>query len=455
MARRHVAVPAVLAAAAALAVPHSWITLTRHDQRQSVGSAHLAPALAVDEAGLGPLSGGQNGLRIFLALAAFAAVGAILLSESRAKRGRMPKLRLWRAEAARAESKAQDGWDAGRASGAAKSRTAPANPTAAESEPDRVGLHFSPILSARSPASDTLLDPKVLEQLPEDCWVQPRGGAYYWATQQAHRLQVALARRAGTTEAWQGGVRILGYHRVAEARDQLAVPPKIFRAQMEMMLAMGAEVLSLDDAHRVLQEGAAGRYVCVTFDDGYHDILEHAVPVLRELGIPATIFIPTAMVDGTVRLYWYVEQPWLLSWSELLELDSNDLISIGAHSRTHPALPRLSGESAWAEIAGCKRDLEDRLGHHVTSFAYPAGMYGEREASMVRDAGYRVAVTTEPGLNVPDGRPETLHRNLIDHRDNMSVFTAKLAGFLDDPWGRDTVRSLRARAHEGARRTWR
>jgi hypothetical protein len=78
----------------------------------------------------------------------------------------------------------------------------------------------------------------------------------------------------------------------------------------------------------------------------------------------------------------------------------------------------------------------------VTGFAYPAGLVGEREARMVREAGYRAGVTTQPGLNVSGVRPELLHRSLIDRRDDRTTFVAKLTGLLDMPWG---IQSLRAR----------
>jgi peptidoglycan/xylan/chitin deacetylase (PgdA/CDA1 family) len=187
-----------------------------------------------------------------------------------------------------------------------------------------------------------------------------------------------------------------------------------------------------------------GRHLCVTFDDAYHDNLEHAVPVLRELGIPATIFAPTAIVDGRAPMYWYSErdQPPALSWDELQELHRDPLFSIGAHTRTHPALPSLSDDAAWEEIAGSKHDVEEHLGRPVSSFAYPAGLYGERELRMVRDAGYRAALTVEPGLNGSGQPRELLYRMFIDRRDTLRMFEAKIAGLLDRPWGYDDLRKL-------------
>lgn len=264
----------------------------------------------------------------------------------------------------------------------------------------------------------------------------PRGAVYYLGKHLAHRLQAARALRSNGDWSSPDGVRILAYHRVIEDRDELAVSPAVFRRQMEAVVASGAKLASLDDGLDALERALPGRRVCVTFDDAYRDNLENAIPVLRELCIPATIFAPTAVIDGRARLYWYERQPPVLGWPELREIDRDPLFSIGAHTRTHPALPQLSDEAARSEIEGSKRDLEDRLSRAVTSFAYPAGLWGERELQIVRDAGYRLAVTTDPGLNRPGRghRPEALYRSFIDRRDTPAMFQAKLTGLLDRPW---------------------
>jgi peptidoglycan/xylan/chitin deacetylase (PgdA/CDA1 family) len=281
------------------------------------------------------------------------------------------------------------------------------------------------------------------EMLPEE-WRVPRGPrrSRKLLTQRAHRVQVALARRRGANDGQQSGIRIICYHRIADDQDRLAVAPSAFRAQMEAILALHVEPIGLPEVLPLFAAQAVGRYICVTFDDGYRDNLENAVPVLRELGIPATIFIPTAAVDGTAHLYWYETQPPLLDWADLAQLSKDGLISIGAHSRRHPALPSLPDDVAWSEIAGSKQDLEEHLGRESISFAYPAGMFNERDLRMVREAGYRMAVTTEPGLNGPRQSPHALRRTVIDQQDDLNMFEGKVTGLLDHPWGVDKVRTL-------------
>ena len=280
---------------------------------------------------------------------------------------------------------------------------------------------------------------------------KPRGPIFYLCIQYVHRFQAARARRAlQGKDPWQSGLRIVLYHRVSTDRDHQAVTPTAFRAQMEALRERALPV-RLDEALSLLEARPTGRYVCVTFDDGYHDVLDNAIPVLRDLQIPATIFVPTEIVDGTARYYWYKDSPQTLSWSELREISKDDLFAIGAHTRTHPALPKLSDDAAWIEIAGSKRDVEKHTGQRAVAFAYPAGLYGEREIGMVREAGYRIGVTIEPGLITPGYRAQALHRSTIDRRDNLDMFEAKLSGLLDAHWGLRDALSLWGRLGGTAR----
>lgn len=281
---------------------------------------------------------------------------------------------------------------------------------------------------------------------------KPKPSIYYLSKQWVHRFQATLARRASRGgDPWQSGLRIVAYHRVSTDRDELAVTPTAFRAQMEALLLAGGQPVPLHEALDLLEEQPAGRYVCVTFDDGYHDNLDHAIPVLRDLRIPATFFIPTGIIDGAARPYWYERPPPMLTWSELRKIAQDDLFAIGAHTLTHPALPRLSDDAAWNEIAGSKREVEEHTGQCAWAFAYPAGVYGEREVQMVREAGYRVGVTTVPGLVGPGHRPQTLPRSFIDRGDNRHMFDAKLTGLLDAPWGVQEAVALLGRLRQRGR----
>ena len=239
-----------------------------------------------------------------------------------------------------------------------------------------------------------------------------------------------LARPRLRPPSWSG-VRILGYHRVADARDSLAVSPERFREQMRAVAESGAEPIRLDRAVELLRAPVSRRYVCVTFDDGYRDNLLAAAPVLAEFGIPATIFLPSRIIDGAETFHWYEDPPPALSWQEVGELVGGGLIDVQSHTLTHPLLPQVDAARSREEIAGSKREIEQHVPYALTSFCYPAGLYGPREVGFVRDAGYAAAVTTNPGVNTGDGDPLELRRTLIYGADDARVFGAKLDGLLD------------------------
>src|SRR5205085_3993938 len=91
----------------------------------------------------------------------------------------------------------------------------------------------------------------------------------------------------------------------------------------------------------------------------------------------------------------------------------------------------LDDDSARSEIAGSRAELERRLGRSVTCFCYPAGRFGPRDANLVRDAGYELAVTTHPGVNGPTTDRATLYRSMVGPEVDSRTFAALLDGRLD------------------------
>jgi peptidoglycan/xylan/chitin deacetylase (PgdA/CDA1 family)/glycosyltransferase involved in cell wall biosynthesis len=255
---------------------------------------------------------------------------------------------------------------------------------------------------------------------------------YYHVTRALQGARVRGGRGHVRPAAWTG-VRLLGYHRVTEADDVLAISPDQFRRQLETVLERGLKPIRLDRALELLQEPISERYVSVTFDDGYRDNLENALPILEDLGVPATVFIVSGTVDGRSGFHWYGRRgsPPALTWEDVAHLLRSGLVDVQAHSRSHPALPRLDETAVWDEIAGSKRDIERHVEYELTSFCYPAGRYGPRELRLVEQSGFRAGVTTTPGVN-PGGAPLLeLRRTMMYWRDTPEDFNAKLDGLLD------------------------
>jgi peptidoglycan/xylan/chitin deacetylase (PgdA/CDA1 family) len=241
-----------------------------------------------------------------------------------------------------------------------------------------------------------------------------------------------LVRSRGRLDS--SGLRILFYHRVSDDDDPLAVSPRRFRQQMDLLAAEGFQVVGLTEAVALLETGEPSpRTIALNFDDGFRDVGENALPVLELLGFRATVFVPTGVIDGTASFPWYSEQPALMDWEEIVELDRAGTLRFEAHSVTHPNLLLLTDGESRREIWGSKDDLEARLGRPVEAFCYPAGLFGERELRFVADSGYRLAVSCEPGVNVRGADPLALRRRQIDPRDRQIDFRAKVAGGHDTP----------------------
>ena len=243
------------------------------------------------------------------------------------------------------------------------------------------------------------------------------------------------------------GIRILFYHRVSPENDELAVTPERFSRQMRYLADEGYTVVDVLTAAAILGGGVETKTVALSFDDGYLDVAENALPVLREHGFRSTVFVAPAVIDGDAMFEWYERQPPLLEWDRIRELDREGVLSFEAHSLTHPNLLRLGDDDALEEISGSKAALEARLERPVEAFSYPAGLFGERERSYVIESGYRVAVSCEPGLNDAATDRFALRRRQIDGRDALLDFKAKVGGGHDSPL---PLRGLYRRSRYGA-----
>jgi peptidoglycan/xylan/chitin deacetylase (PgdA/CDA1 family) len=221
---------------------------------------------------------------------------------------------------------------------------------------------------------------------------------------------------------------------------------------MDHLAAEGFQVVDLGAALELLAAGTvASRTIGLTFDDGFADVRDEALPALARHGFRATVFVATGVTDGRMSFDWYERQPPVLGWDDVVALDREGTLRFEAHTVSHPNLLALDDAMAAAEIADCKRELSDRLGRAVTAFAYPAGLYGDRERRLAVAAGYAAAVSCEPGVNLPQTDRFALRRRQIDPSDTLLDFRAKIGGGHDTPLPlRATYRRLRYGMRDGA-----
>lgn len=235
------------------------------------------------------------------------------------------------------------------------------------------------------------------------------------------------------------------------------------------------------------------RSVMVTFDDAYGDFAEHAWPILKRYGLPVTLFVPTAFPDDRLRSFWWdrlyqafhastrrdeLDTPLgrmplataaqrrrgcrrlreyvktrphgeamgvvdrvtrelggsqsrssVLSWDELRRLASEG-VTLGAHTRTHPLMNRVSLGEAAAEAAGSLEDLGRRIGSVLPIFAYPGGGFSREVVEALERAGFALAFATARGINdLEQADWLRLRRINVGRRTTLAVLQAQLL-----PW---------------------
>jgi len=288
---------------------------------------------------------------------------------------------------------------------------------------------------------------------------------------------------------------ILTYHRIADrettprlAPSLVSATPEDFTEQMRFLarrfrIVPMEAVLDAREQHRL-----PPRSLLLTFDDAYRDFADHAWPILRRLGLAATVFVPTGYPGRPDRSFWWdrlhavvrdatgdLETPIgrllvghpadrrrayellrrhlkgmrhddaealvrdlqsgartregeaaVLSWAELRRL-AGEGVTLAPHTRNHPILSHLDAEEIDTEVRSSREDLEREIGPTLPVFAYPSGEHTPTAVAVLRRLGMRAAFTTERGLN--DLRRADwlrLRRINVGGRSTLAVIRAQL-----------------------------
>lgn len=187
---------------------------------------------------------------------------------------------------------------------------------------------------------------------------------------------------------------ILTYHSIDKTGSVISVSPDVFDRQVRWLASSRVAVVSLTDLLQVPEDQDA---VALTFDDAYANFASEAWPRLRDHGLTATVFVPTAF---TGKSNDWAELPGgrmprlpILDWHTLAKLQEEG-VSLGAHSRHHPDLRGLSGQELHDEIAGSVEDIRRETGAQAAAFSYPYGFWTQATVAAVRRT-CACAVTTE------------------------------------------------------------
>ncbi|WP_371667099.1 polysaccharide deacetylase family protein [Streptomyces sp. NBC_00289] len=210
-------------------------------------------------------------------------------------------------------------------------------------------------------------------------------------------------------------VPVFLYHAVSDNPPRWLAPftvsPRTFVEHLNMIADSGLRVVPLRQLVTTLLGGPPlpPRSAVLTFDDGYADFASTVAPLLAGRGLPATLYVTTGALhaSGTPSGRGPFPSAATLSWGQLRELDAAGF-EIGGHTKTHPQLDTLPRTSVREEVGGCKREIEDALGHPVDSFAYPHGYSSRTVRTLVWETGWTSAAAVRGPSALSSNRDDPL-----------------------------------------------
>jgi peptidoglycan/xylan/chitin deacetylase (PgdA/CDA1 family) len=218
--------------------------------------------------------------------------------------------------------------------------------------------------------------------------------------------------------------RILCYHSIGQAATTGVndVTPKEFRRQIELALRSGFRFVP---ATEIARTGGGPKDLAITFDDAWASVASEAAPILRDYGIPWTLFTVTNWSDHVEG--W--SRGLILSWQEIGRLMADGAV-IGSHSVSHPDFGSLAPAQMLDELHDSREVIKDRLGVAPTTFAIPLGQsmnWPLAANELAREAGYEI-VYAQAEETRPSG---TIPRTFVTGFDGDRIFSALLSGAYD------------------------
>ncbi len=159
--------------------------------------------------------------------------------------------------------------------------------------------------------------------------------------------------------------------------------------------------------------------VVLTFDDGFENNYQYALPILKAEGFTGTFFIITGLVGHNEYM----------DWGQVAELSKAGM-EIGSHTINHPDLAKSLPVLRDRELVQSKQTLEEKLGVTVDTLSYPGGAYNDDVAASARKIGYGVAVTTQYGATQYGAKPMELSRIRVQGTDELGAFKWKIEQYF-------------------------
>ncbi|MFF7158047.1 polysaccharide deacetylase family protein [Streptomyces sp. NPDC008139] len=214
------------------------------------------------------------------------------------------------------------------------------------------------------------------------------------------------------------------YHSVGDCRDDpylVTVSPERLGRQLEWLRRRGLTGVGVGELMRAHAAGRASRMVGLTFDDGYADFLEYAVPLLLRYGHTATVFVLPGRLGGVNA--WDEQGPRKpLLTADGIRAAAAAGMEVGSHGLLHLDLTAVDEDELTVELTESRDLLREITGHEPDGFCYPYGATDARTVAAARSAGYRYACSVDPG---PLAGTFALPRAYVGQRDAAGRLNAK------------------------------
>lgn len=216
------------------------------------------------------------------------------------------------------------------------------------------------------------------------------------------------------------GPRILIYHQVGVGLGrQMEVSAEDFIWQLDW-LERHRDVVSLGTALRRWGEPGSDRLVVISFDDGYRDTYTAAFPLLKERGLPFSLYLTSEAIGEDDRL----------TWDQVGEMASTGLATLGGHTHGHIDLREASEDAVIDELETSNVMIERQTGERPRHFAYPWGYWSPSADGAVRRAYESAVLGGRPAWRAQPFDRHLIYRYPVQLSDGRRWFEARLRGGL-------------------------
>ena len=220
---------------------------------------------------------------------------------------------------------------------------------------------------------------------------------------------------------------VLAYHKISPHIEfgLTTIHPEIFEKQLQLIQKSGFKPLTFIDLHA--NPLLPDKPVIITFDDGYESLYQYALPILKNYGFKAVIYVLSDYIGkiNNWEAYKIQRHHRHLNVDQIQELVDSGF-EIGSHGKSHNYLPALNNYQLHQELMVSKKEISDITGGDIISFCYPYGVSNMQIEENVKKSGYHFAVGNLELGSIKAPRNFHIGRRSIYAIDSMRVFEQKL-----------------------------